>query len=311
MRSCLLLALNYFSEDHEMVFQEHLEWDRHNPHHPKAHDPPAGRNRSLRVGYLSPDFCSHPVAFFVEPLLSRHNKSAFQVFCYSDVVNPDGITAHLQQLACTWRDVHRLSDDALAKQIRRDRIDILVDMAGHTARNRLKVLARKPAPIQITYLGYPNTTGLAAMDYRLTDACADPPGETESFHSETLVRSPGGFLCYRPLDGTTVSPSPCNERGYVTFCSFNNLAKVTPEVIALWAELLETVQDARLILKAKPLQDAATRERIYQQFAVNGIARERVELMGWTEKMGGHLDMYSHVDIALDTFPCRWNNNNL
>jgi len=303
-RSCLLLAMNYWSQDPGQLFHEHVEWDRHCPQSAMRHKPQLeNEDRPLRIGYVSPDLCSHPVAFFIEPLLARHDRSSFEVFCYSDVAHPDGITAHLQRLVPAWRDVQGMTDDELAGQIRRDRIDILVDLAGHTAGNRLEVFARKPAPVQVSWLGYPNTSGLAAMDYRLTDAWADPPGDTEHAHSEILMRLPDGFLCYRPLQGTTVTAPPCLTTGHVTFGSFNNLAKVTPEVIAAWSQLLRRLPTARLLLKTKPLRDKDTQETIYAQFAGHSVARGRVELIGWVEKMSDHLGLYGQVDIALDTFP--------
>ncbi len=304
VRSCLLLSLNYCDNSPQQILQEHLEWNRHCHNKTSQHQPVLDKaTRPLRIGYLSPDFCNHPVAYFIEPLLTQHDKTAFIIVCYSDTAHPDGITSYLREAVNGWRDVHRLSDDELARQIRQDKIDILVDLAGHTAQNRLAVFARKPAPVQVTYLGYPNTTGLTAIDYRLTDAWADPPGETEQLHSEALFRLPNGFLCYRPLEGTAVSSLPCEKTGYTTFGSFNNLAKLTPKVIALWARLLHTVPDARLLLKTKPLKDPATQEKIYQQFAGYGIDRKRVELVGWVNKMGDHLGLYNQVDIALDTFP--------
>ncbi len=303
-RSCLLLAMNYFSGDPQQLFQAHVEWDRFNPY--KARENLAGpgqEGRPLRVGYVSPDFCNHPVAYFLAPLLAHHNKAEFEVYCYSDVGRPDGITAYFREQASVWRDTQPLSDEALATRIANDHIDILVDLAGHTANNRLRVFARKPAPLQVTYLGYPNTTGLAAMDYRLTDAWADPPGMTEHLHSESLLRLESGFLCYRPLDGSVVASPPSTEKRYITFGSFNNLAKVTPDVISLWARVLLAVPGSRLLLKTKPLHDKITRQNVYRQFDACGVERERIELVGWVDSLGGHLGLYSKVDIGLDTFP--------
>jgi len=303
-RSCFLLALNYFPDDPEQLFRAHIEWEKFNtlktrPDHFKHGE----CDRPLRIGYVSPDFYNHPVAYFFAPLLANHDKANFEIYCYSDAGRRDGITAYLREHASRWRDTQPLSDESLAAQIRNDRIDILVDLAGHTANNRLRVFASKQAPLQVTYLGYPNTTGLAAMDYRLTDAWADPPGMTEHLHSERLLRLPNGFLCYRPLDGTVLTPPPSVENGYVTFGSFNNLAKVTPEVIELWAKLLLAVPEARLLLKTKPLHDRCTRENVYRKFNACGIERERVELIGWVDSIGAHLGLYSRVDIGLDTFP--------
>jgi predicted O-linked N-acetylglucosamine transferase (SPINDLY family) len=257
----------------------------------------------LHIGYVSPDFRAHSVAFFFEPLLEKHSKSSFRIFCYSDVMRPDFVTRRLQPLASVWRDVRHLSDKQLAAQIQADGIDILVDLAGHTAGNRMSVFTRRPAPVQVSWLGYPNTTGLSAMDYRLTDSWADPPGETESLHTETLVRLPGGFLCYDPHNDSVTESVSRDENGPITFGSFNNLAKVTPEVISVWSALLTQVPDARLLLKTKPLRDEAVREHVYSLFREQGIARDRVELTGWVPGRGDHLGLYSRVDIGLDTFP--------
>ena len=305
LRSCLLLALNYHCEDPQILLHEHLEWDRLS--HQAAAGPRPHRKerqgRRLRIGYLSPDFCIHPVAFFLEPLLSSHDKSRFEIYCYSNTPRADGITAHLQRHASGWRDIQRLTDEQAARLVERDRIDILVDLAGHTAHNRLGVFAHRPAPVQVSYLGYPNTTGLSAMDYRITDGWADPPGETDQWHSEKLLRLPDGFLCYRPPEGTVVTPPPSAETAAITFGSFNNLAKLAPATIALWSRLLHETPGTRLLLKTRPLADPAARDNVYRQFAAHGIDKDRLELIGWVEGMGGHLNLYGRIDIALDTFP--------
>ena len=203
--SNLLFCLNYddkLTADH--LFAAHREWDeRYGRQVPRptayANDREVGRR--LKIGYVSPDFREHSVAYFVEPLLKGHDRQAVEVFCYAEVMRPDAVTAHLQGLADHWLVTVGLSDDELAERIRTDGIDILVDLAGHTANNRLRVFARKPAPVQVTWLGYPNTTGLEAIDYRLVDAVTDPDGEADACASETLVRLEGGFLCYGALEG--------------------------------------------------------------------------------------------------------------
>ncbi len=304
-RSCLLMCLNYYEENSREVFVEHRKWEHYlgnfTPKQPQSSK--INTKNTLRIGYVSPDFRAHSVCFFIEPLLQQHDKAAFEVYCYSDVLNPDIVTRRIQPLASSWQDIQHLSDTELARQIRRDKIDILVDLAGHTARNRLAVFAHKPAPVQVTYLGYPNTTGLTTMDYRLTDAWVDPPGETEQLHSETLFRLANGFLCYDPHNDTATENTDPVTGAYTTFGSFNNLAKLSPKVIALWARLLHTVPNAQLLLKTKPLKDPATQEKIYQQFAGHGINRKRVELVGWVTGRDEHLGLYNRVDIALDTFP--------
>jgi len=304
-RSCLLMNLNYRERDSQEVYRQHLEWEKF--HGCNAVMEPADRvwepERRLKIGYVSPDFRAHSVAFFFEPLLRQHSKSSFRIFCYSDVLRPDFVTRRIQPLASIWRDVRQLSDNQLAEQIRADGIDILVDLAGHTAGNRMGVFACRPAPVQVSWLGYPNTTGLSAMDYRFTDIWADPPGETEFLHTETLVRLPGGFLCYDPHNDSVMEGMSRDDKAPITFGSFNNLAKVTPEVISVWSALLNAVPDARLLLKTKPLRDVAVREHVYSLFLEQGIARDRVELRGWVPGRGDHLGLYSRVDVALDTFP--------
>jgi predicted O-linked N-acetylglucosamine transferase (SPINDLY family) len=258
----------------------------------------------LRVGYVSADFRQHSVAFFIEPVIEAHDRRGFEVICYSNVAWPDAVTMRMRKLADQWRDIARRCDEDVAEQIRRDGVDILVDLAGHTDGNRLLVFARKPAPVQVTYLGYPDTTGLRTMDYRLTDAYADPPGETEPYHSEELVRLARCFLCYRPAtESPEVGELPALAAGTVTFGSFNSFAKVTEEVMGAWSRILLAVPESRLVLKAKGLGQAEARERAGEVFERHGIAPQRVEMTGQSESFVEHLRAYQCVDIALDTFP--------
>ncbi|MEM8829299.1 MAG: hypothetical protein AAGE96_08080, partial [Cyanobacteria bacterium P01_G01_bin.19] len=225
------------------------------------------------------------------------------VFCYANNRQADGVTRRLQQLADGWREIHHLSDRSVAELIVQDEIDILVDLSGHTFGNRLGIFAYKPAPIQISYLGYPNTTGLTTIDYRLTDAYADPPGITEHLYSEKLVRMPH-FMCYQPPSNTPeIKALPAIANGYITFGSFNNLAKITPQTLDCWIEILQQVPNSRLFLKARSLQDSATCDRLYQTFQDAGISRDRLQLLSWTASSQEHLNSYNRVDIALDTFP--------
>jgi predicted O-linked N-acetylglucosamine transferase (SPINDLY family) len=195
-------------------------------------------------------------------------------------------------------------DEEVAKLIRRDRIDILVDLAGHTGDNRLFVFAYKPAPVQVSWLGYPNTTGLQAIDYRLTDAVADPAGEADSLHSEKLVRLKNGFLCYRPSPAAPgIAPLPCLEKGHITFGSFNNISKTSPAVVKTWAEIMRLVPNAHLILKCTQFADKGTRDRYTRLFNDEGIAQDRIRLLAKLPKTEDHLDLYGQVDIGLDPFP--------
>ncbi len=307
--SNLLMLLNYrFDVEPADVFAEHLRWGtRHAEALARSlppHDIDSTPDRRLRIGYVSPDLRSHSVAFFVEPLLKTHDRRHFDVFCYANVRRPDTMTERLKELADHWRDIVRLDDDEVARLIREDGIDILVDLAGHTAGNRLLVFARKPAPIQIAYLGYPNTRGFDAIDYWLTDALADPPEETERYYVERVIRLPNGFNCYQPPPHSPpVSPLPALKTGHITFGSFNNTPKINERVIACWAAILNAVPRSRLILKARALADRQTRERLEQCFIGHGIAAERIEMVSWTASSADHLQLYHRVDIALDTFP--------
>lgn len=304
--SNLLLTLNYVSglDPHE-VYREHCSFEMHLPvgSRPWVHRRSSETDRRLRVGYVSPDFREHSVAYFIAPILSAHNRTAFEIACYSDVPRPDGITERLRSLADIWRPIAGWTDERLAEQIRADQVDILVDLAGHTAANRLPVFARRPAPVQVTYLGYPNTTGLAAMDYRIADGFTDPDG-CEKFYTETIVRLPGCFLCYQPpAEYPDIGRLPFERNSHITFGSFNNLAKLQPEAIAVWAKILRSITGSKLIVKNPSLGDVATRDRLAQTFAAHGVQNEDLILRGPTSTSFEHLSSYSEVDIALDTFP--------
>lgn len=288
----------------QAVFEEHARWnERHAKplenliqHHGNLRDP----ERRLRIGYVSPDFCQHPVSRFFMPLIARHDREKFEVFCYSDVAKPDAVTDQIRALADHWRVLTGLTDAQVADLIRNDEIDILVDLAGHTAGNRLLVFARKPAPVQATYLGYPGSTGLTAIDYRLTDVLADPPNLTESLHSEQIYRLAECAWCYDP--GDTPDPSPRPDRP-VTFGCFNNFAKVTEPMLEIWARVLKEVPSSRLLIKGMALMEASSRQRVYCHFESLGIARNRLELLGLTSSHYDHLALYDRMDIALDPFP--------
>jgi protein O-GlcNAc transferase len=257
-------------------------------------------DRPLRVGMVSADFRRHSVSYFLEPALAGLDGDRLATVLYSDVTRPDAVTERLRALAGDWRDLAGLSDEALAEQVRQDKIDILVDLSGHTAGNRLLALARRPAPVQVSWLGYPATTGLAAIGWRLTDAAADPQGLSEALHSERLYRLPG-FLCYRPdEDAPEVAPLPALTNGFVTFGSFNALAKLAERDIGLMAAILKKVEGSKLLLKARPLADPGVRKRLVERFGRQGIGAERLELIGRAESIGEHLGLYGRIDLALD-----------
>ncbi|HFQ91854.1 MAG TPA: tetratricopeptide repeat protein, partial [Chromatiales bacterium] len=227
--SNILLTLNYVPDTRPAdILAEHRQWQAQYGKNIKirTHANTCEPERRLRIGYVSPDMRSHSVANFFEPLLAEHSPEAVEVFCYSSVPHPDAVTEKLQSLSHHWRDISRLRDQEIVSRIRNDRIDILVDLAGHTSGNHLSVFLHKPAPVQVTWLGYPNTTGLDTIDYRFTDALADPEGQ-DAFHTEKLYRLPDCFLCYQGLESSPdVSPLPALDNGHVTFGSFNNLAKM-------------------------------------------------------------------------------------
>ncbi len=304
----LLLTLHYRKgDDARMMYEAHLEWARrHAPDvpHPEHAGRAAAQGRRLNIGYVSPDFREHAVAWLIAPVLAAQDRSQFRTFYYSLVANPDALTQRFMKLCDEWRDVHATADEAVASLIRQDKIDILVDLAGHTGGGRPLVFARKPAPVQVTWQGYPNTTGLAQMDYRITDADADPEGEADRHHTEKLVRLASGFFCYGPPDNAPEpGEPPLLQSGQITFGSFNTLAKVTPEMIGVWSQILAELPGARLIMKAYGLGAESARRHILAQFAGNGIAADRISLFGPVASHSGHLGMYREVDIALDTFP--------
>jgi predicted O-linked N-acetylglucosamine transferase (SPINDLY family)/predicted SAM-dependent methyltransferase len=292
----------------QALFEAHVAWAKR---HASAIGRQAARaeherylKRRLNIGYVSPDFKRDAMAPFIEPVLATHDRKRFKVFCYSSVAFPDEVTQRLRGLCEEWRDISAMPDPWVAQQMRADRIDVLVDLAGHTGGGRMLLFAGKPAPVLASWLGYPDTTGLAAMDHRLTDAIVDPDGQTERFHCENLVRLPDGFLCYRaPDESPEVGGLPLLHAGRVTFGSFNNLAKVTPSMIALWAQILHALPEARLVLKAPGLAAQSARQALCRQFSDHGIPGERLELCGPEESYSRHLEKYNGIDIALDVFP--------
>lgn len=301
-----LFTLNYTTAFHAKdVFAAHREWGEKIiatcaslPPSPQ----PRTQSSPTRIGFVSPDFRNHSVAFFFEALLD-HGDSTIEIHCYSNTHKPDTTTDRIRAHVAGWRDITALSDIDAAMVIQQDGIDVLVDLAGHTGDHRLGVFALRPSPVQITYLGYPNTTGLPTIDYRITDAVADPDG-ADAFYSERLLRLDDCFLCYVPpeYDPELTQPGTDQTRP-ITFGSFNALAKITPEMIRIWSEILRQVSDSRLKLKSRPLGDPKVAARLRTLFAAQGIAAERLDLLSWTPGIDTHLAIYNQVDIALDTYP--------
>lgn len=287
----------------EEIFAEHLRFDAHfgaplarSDRHPNPPQP----ERKLLIGYISADFRRHPVATFFAPLLVNHDRAQFEIFCYYTHTRVDAETEFLRRHADHWLGCAGFSDEALAQRIREDGIDILVDLSGHTASNRLLVFARKPAPVQATWLGYLHSTGLAAMDYRISDHIADPVGVSERFHTETLVRLPDAQWCYRaPEDAPPVNSLPALERGHLTFGSFNVFQKINAEVIRLWAQLLARLPEARLVMAGVP---PSAHDALRQSFCELGVAASRLDLHG-TVPRTEFFALHHQVDVALDSFP--------
>ncbi|MGD0390044.1 MAG: tetratricopeptide repeat protein [Tepidisphaeraceae bacterium] len=302
----LLFALNYHPDmDAEAILAEHRAWsDRHAPpltSEQLAYPNDRASDRRLRIGYVSSDFRRHPVGYFFIPLLERHDRRMPEIFCYANVQRPDVLTERMKRSCEVWRNVFGLADEAVAQLVSSDRIDILVDLSGHTRGNRLRVFARKPAPIQVTYLGYANTTGMTAIDYRLTDALADPPGMTDALNVEELWRLPGCAWCYDPPEDAPEIQLRGN--GPITFGCFNAFAKINRKMAAIWAELLKRVAGSRLLIKSAGAGEASSRRRLTDQFAEFGIPSDRIEIRGTIADLHAHLELYGQVDVALDTYP--------
>ena len=301
------LCLNYSSLWSPLfIFQQHLEFEKQfgglEVRTPLSLPVKKQPGDKLRVGYVSGDLNKHSVAYFFEPLLQHHNVKVVETFCYYNDKKIDEITDRLITTSNNWHSIFGVSDTDVVNLIKNDKIDILVDLSGHTDKNKLLVFAQKPAPIQVTWLGYPNTTGLSAIDYRLTDIIADPIGEADDFHSETLLRLPNGFQCYKG-DQTVIADVnlPQKSNGYITFGSFNNLSKVSPEIIKLWSKILQSVPNSQLILKGSLLNHDTT--RYIKLFNKEGISEDQIKLYGRLPNKGDHLKLYNAIDIGLDPFP--------
>lgn len=309
----LLFLLHYSDASQEKIFAEHVRWrERYEaplaakgkPHDNHRRAGQARRlNGPLRVGYVSPDFRRHPIGYFMRPVVAHHDRQRVEVFCYSGAARGDAVTAFFKSRADGWRDVAALGDEELAELIRRDRIDVLVDLTLHMAHNRLMVFARKPAPVQVTYLGYPHTTGLAAMDYKLSDPHIDPPGTTEQFHSEKIVRLPETFFCAEAEESApAVGALPAERNGFVTFGSMNTLMKISPRAIEAWSRIMNEVNNSHLLLVASGLGGEPTRARVREQFARFGVPAERIELIDLVG-VEQSLAAIERADVALDSFP--------
>jgi predicted O-linked N-acetylglucosamine transferase (SPINDLY family) len=304
MHGDLIYAMHYQPDvSADELFREHLNWAERYAAPLRIQIKPFTNDRipdrRLRVGYISADFREHPRARFIEPLLMRHDRNQFQVLCYNDAAPPDDCTIRFSKMVDTWRETTAMSDEAVADLIRRDGIDLLVDFSGHTGSNRMLALARKPAPIQILYPGYPNTGGLKTIDYWITDAYQDPRGLTERFHTERIVRLQPFARCYTPSDNSPpVGPLPALSNGFITFGALNNAVKHNSRVLSAWSKILSALPSARILTIA---EDGA-QNAIAAAFAKYGIPTERLEIVP-RAKRGTYLTFFSRTDILLDSFP--------
>ena len=308
VHSLMLLCLHYRSTwSRERIFEAHRAFDenygRKQPVilHGKDRNP----DRKLRIGYLAVDFQKHLGGYFIKPLLDLYDRSQFEIYLYHlpilGKLRTDETTDHLRRQATAYRPISDPNDEELSKRIRADGIDIMVDLCGHTPGNRLMAFARKPAPVQVTWLGYADTTGMSAIDYRVVDEISDPPNESEALVTEKLVWMQGGFLGLAPSpDAPPVGELPVLSNRHVTFGSFQIIQKHSDEVLALWAKILSQVPESRLLLKTLYFDREYNRVIFRDRLAALGVSTERIELIGSTE---GHLEYYNKLDIALDTFP--------
>lgn len=269
---------------------------------PKPFANPRDPERPLRIGYVSGDFNNHPVGYFLDGVLAAHDRTAFTILCYSNGNRCDALTDRLRASADVWRDIVGIGDDPVERMVREDGIDLLVDLSGHTAGNRLSLFARKPAPVQVSWLGYFGTTGLRAIDYILADSHVVPPGE-ERFFTETVWRLPGCYLCFTPpSDAVPLASPPMLDTGVVTLGCFQNRTKITPETVALWAAVLTALPQTRLLLKARQFGDAGVRSAMLEQFTARGIVENRLRMEGDSPR-AQYLASYNRVDIVIDTIP--------
>lgn len=304
LRSACLFTLNFVTDvGVDAILADHVQFGRDLAAStsllPQRHarDP----DKRLRIGYVSPDFRRHSVSCFVEPVLTHHDRSAVETYCYYDHADRDEITTRFSGLANHWRDIAGKDDDEVARSIRDDEIDILVDLAGHTAGNRMTLFARRPAPLQFTWLGYLCTTGLSTMDYRICDHQTDPPGAAEHWQVEIPARLPHSQWCYQPqVQLPEPSPLPMLRNGFCTFGSFNQARKLNEPLLRTWAQALASIRDSRLLMLG--VTDLAQAQEIRDILAMSGIHESRVELVGRID-ITEYFRRYRNVDIALDSFP--------
>ncbi|MBK20114.1 MAG: hypothetical protein CMM52_14875 [Rhodospirillaceae bacterium] len=296
------------SEDQtgQTLLAEHRAWqDNHaaklEPITPRAAIT-SGSDKRLKIGYVSADFRNHPVGKIAHPVIAAHDSNSVEIFCYSGATKTDALTGKIQSACDRWRPINNMMDEAVASLIAEDGIDILVDLSGHSAGNRLAVFARKPAPVQASWMGYLSTTGLDAIDYYIGDD-VHTPAEFEEHFSESVFRLDRSLTCFDPpADAPTVGPLPAATSGAITFGCFGNPGKITDFCLSVWADLLKSVDGSRLILRYQGYEDSEVRASFKKRFSEAGIEPERVTLEGSAD-FHSVLETYNRVDIALDTYP--------
>jgi protein O-GlcNAc transferase len=297
---------NLAGRDRALVFGKHQEWAKSVettfPVAQAFEQRSRDTTRKLRIGYVSGDFINHPVGMLLSDVLQRHDKTQFSIHCFSMAIRPEDVLPELRTGTDEWEDVFLLDDAELVELIRKAEVDILVDLSGHTAFHRLPVFGRKPAPVQVEWIGYFHSTGMKSMDYFITDPHTSPKGSGQLF-SETPVFLPHTRFCYGPpAYAPDVAELPFTRQGWVTFGSFNRLAKVTDEVVTAWCSVLHAVPQSRMVVKAGALAEAQVVKRFLARFESQGISAERIDLREGTAH-GDMLSEYGDIDIALDTFP--------
>lgn len=305
MHSNLLFQALMVEQTPAELFALHRDYARRwqGPLPPRPGRTAPGSDRPLRVGFVSPDLHRHPVGFFLRELVRHLDRQRFVLLAYHSGWRDDALTAALRADVTHWRPCRDAGDAPLAAMIAADAVDLLIDLSGHTGDNRLPLFCRRPAPVQLTFLGYPLTTGLDAIDFRVTDAVCDPPGVSEPLYSERLLRLPHSYYCFAPPDDApAVAPLPASGRPGLSFGAFLQLGKLSPETLALWARVLTALPDARLQLQSASFGDVPTVKRVEAAFAAAGVARKRLRLLGW-QPYPRHLAGYADVDLALDTLP--------
>lgn len=299
-----LLSIQYSKElSRKEKFEAHLEFSKRFETSLKdgwgGYTNELNPRRRLKIGYVSGDFRYHSLAFFIEPILRNHDRSGFEIYCYYSHPVHDAISDRIRALADHWFACSKVPDDELAKRIRADKIDILIDLSGHTGHNRLLTFARKPAPIQMTWLGYQASTGLAAIDFRITEESLDPSGTTEAFHSEQLLRLPSSGTFSPWPDSPPVNSLPVLEGAPFTFGCLNNPSKISNEVIPLWAEILRKNSASRLMI-GNSTPDLS--EALIEKFQGHGVDGDRI-IFHSKVPLGEYLELHHQIDLALDTFP--------